>query len=93
MNGEFGREPLAQEAAAAALGVAVRAGQPLGGIELGEGGAGQLGEGLLSGGGEIGKAARALRDSEICAGDRVEFDECLDVGVGDLAGQRAAGSV
>lgn len=55
MNGEFGREPLAQEAAAAALGVAVRAGQPLGGIELGEGGAGQLGEGLLSGGEKSGR--------------------------------------
>lgn len=93
MDGEFRHQPLAQQTAATALGIAVRTRQLLGRVELHQGGAGQFGERFLPGGGEVGKAAGALLDTEVGACDRVEFDECVDVIVGDLAGQRAVRSV
>lgn len=55
VNGEFRSEALAQQAAAAALGVAVRAGQPFGGVELRQGGAGQLGKSFLTCGEKSGR--------------------------------------
>lgn len=55
MDGELRRETLAQKAAATALGIAVRAGQLLGGVELRQGGTGEFGEGFLPRGEKSGR--------------------------------------
>lgn len=93
VHGQFGVEPLAQQPAAAPLGIAVPARPALRGVEFGQGRPRERGEGGLPGGGEVGKAAGALAHSEIGAGDRVESDQGVDIGVGDLTGQWAAESL
>jgi hypothetical protein len=88
---ELGGEPLAQQTPAAALHVTVRPGLPLGLVQLREGGPRQFRQGLLARGREVGQPARTLLHAEVRAGDRVEGDELVDVGVGDFTGQRALG--
>lgn len=88
VHAEFGGEPLAEQACAAALDVTVRAGLPLRLVEPRQCGAGERRERLLTGGRGVGQRARTLLHAEIRSGDRVEGDELVDVGVGDLAGQR-----
>lgn len=90
MDGEIGRQALAQQPGAALFGLGVRARYLFGGVEFHERPADQLGRGRLPGGREIGQAARAFCDTEIGTRDRVECDVCVDVGVGNLAWQCAA---
>ena len=87
VHGEFGGEPLAQQPRAAPLDVAVGAGPALGLVEPCQRRARQLGQGLLAGGREVGQPARSSPHAEVRTGDRVEGDEVVDVGVGDLSGQ------
>jgi hypothetical protein len=90
MDGQFGRQALAQQPCAALFGLGVRARYAFGDVQFRKCPANQLGRLGLAGGREVGQPARALRDTEIGAGDRVECDVCVDVGVGDLARQCAA---
>lgn len=90
VDGELGREPVAQQPAAAPFHAALGARELLRLVQAGQCLAGECGDGLLPRGRVVGKEAGALLVSQIRAGDRVEFDECVDVGVGDLTGQRAA---
>ncbi len=87
VDGEFGGEAFAEQAAAAALGVAVGAGQRLGGVEAGEGLTGEPGDGGAARRGEVGELGGALGYTQVRTGDRVEGDEAVDVIVGHLAGQ------
>ncbi len=93
VHGQFRRQALPQQPGAPPLGVAVGPRHPLGRVEPGERAAGEVGHGPLAGGREVGQQSGALPDSQVRTGDRVEGDECVDVVVGDLAGQRAAGDL
>lgn len=90
VDGEFGVQAFPQQSRATPFLVGVRTRYPLRGVEFDERPADEAGHGLLTCGREIGQPARAFRDTEIGTGDRVEFDVCVDVGVGDLARQCAA---
>jgi DNA primase len=89
VDGQFRGEPFAQQPAAAAFPVVVRARQRLGGVQQGQRPAGQVRPGVLAGGGVVGKGTVALAHPQVGAGHRIEGDELVDIGVGDLAGQRA----
>lgn len=91
VHGEFGGQPLPQQPCAAPLGVAVGAGPALGLVEPRQGRPEQIGDRLLTGGREIGQPGGTLLDAEVRPGDRIEGDELVDVGVGDLTGKRAVG--
>jgi len=87
VHGEFGGQPLAQQACAPPLDVTVAAGTPLGVGEPLQGGAAQVGPGLLALRGEVGEPVGAFGEAEVGAEDRIEFDQGVDMGVGDLPGQ------
>ncbi len=57
VDGELGGEPLAQQTGTTAFGVVVGTGQRLGGVQEGEGRAGEIGEGVGAAGEKSGSLA------------------------------------
>lgn len=90
MDGEFGGQPLAQQPGAAALGLVGRGSGRLGRVELGEDAAGEVGEGLGAGRGEVRESVVVGVEAEVDRGQRVEVGEGADVVVRDAAGGGAA---
>lgn len=88
VDGQRGGEPLTQQPGTTALDVTFRARLPLRVVQPREGRPRQPGDGLLADGGGVGEPAVALLHAEVGTENRVKGDELVDVGVGDLAGQR-----